>query len=961
MGIELGRPLFLLILLAIPLSWWWFRRARGGRLSWPDRLSVLLRAVLIACLALALSEPRWVRSVEGRATAFVQDVSDSVPAAGREEAARWMDRVLLDRRPEKEDVAHLVFADGTGIERPFQGLGGLRPEDIRPLDPRRVGSVIERGESDVEEALRAAVASFPPEAARRVVLVTDGNETRGRAEDAVRDMVASGVEVLVLPVRYERRNEVLVRKVVAPPRARVGQPVATRAVVESTEDGVEAEIVFRDGRDREINRSAVTLDRGTRVFELKRTLDEAGLHEVRVQVEGAAGDGDPANNRGTAAIWAEGDAAVLLASRDPAASEPVRDALSKSGMAVRLVDLGDLPDQPGALLPYECLVLVDVAASDLTSAQMRMIRSAVEETGLGLVAVGGPHSFSAGAYGGTPLEEVLPVTMDVKQKRVLPNGACVVVLHTCEFPRGNDWARTIAKSVVRTLGRNDWFGCVDWEGATGATWVVPLSKGDRGAMIAALDAANPMDMPSLADCVQAGVEAMEKVNAHLKHMIVISDGDPMMPGKDLVQRMVQGGITISAVAIAQHGVQDAMKPMADATGGRYYALNEGEVETLPAIFMKEASVVRRSTVFEKDFTPLPAFPHEILKGILPDPLPPLHGYVVTSLKDRAELVLTESENSDPILAVWRKGLGVSAAFTSDLAGRWGKDWLGWDRYERFTAQLVRSCSRGMQRSPFSLRVEAQSGEGLAVVEAVDAEGNYVDRLAFEGRVVGPDGNSVPLRVLQTAQGRYEASFPATRPGVYLVALEHPLPGDAPENPVKAQVRAALPVDYSPEHLALKSDERFFERLAAAGAKVVPGDARPFLDPLPKSRTRIDAWRWLLLLAVLLFPLEVAARRLRLDPGPLARQAGAFLARLRGRLPRPAARRQAPVVVTTGAIATAGSAGDAAAAAARAEAPAAPRAGEPAKPGPASPGAPPPPDDLLKAKRRAKKRNTWEDT
>ncbi|MCK6482077.1 MAG: glutamine amidotransferase, partial [Planctomycetes bacterium] len=900
-GIELGRPLFLLLLLLAPLSWWWFRRARGGRLSWPDRLAVVLRTVLLAALSLALAEPRWVRTVEGRATAFVQDVSDSLPAASREEGARWVERALLDRRPEKEDVAHLVFADGTGIERPFQGLGGLRPEDIRPLDPRRVGSVIERGESDAAAALRAAVASFPPEAARRVVLLTDGNETRGRAEDAVRDMVAAGVEVLVLPLRYEKRNEVLVRKVVAPPRARTGQPVAARAVVESTEDGVKAEVVFRDGEDREIARSAVTLDRGTRVFEVRRTLDRAGLHEVRVQVEGAAGDGDPANNRGTAAVWAEGETAVLLVSREPEATAPLASALERSGMSVRLADLSGLPEQPGALLPYECLVLVDVAASDLSAAQMRMIRSAVEETGLGLVAVGGPHSFSAGAYGGTPLEEVLPVTMDVKQKRVLPNGACVVVLHTCEFPRGNDWARTIAKSVVRTLGRNDWFGCVDWEGGVGPTWVVPLSKGDRGAMLAAIDGSNPMDMPSLADCIESAVAALEKANAHLKHMIVISDGDPAMPGPALVKRMVDGGITISAVAIAQHGVQDAMRPMTQATGGRYYALEEGQVENLPAIFMKEASVVRRSTVFEKEFAPIPAFPHEVLKGILPDPLPPLHGYVVTSIKDRAEMVLTEAENSDPILAIWRKGLGVSAAFTSDLAGRWGRDWLGWDRYERFAAQLVRACARGIQRSPFSLRVDHQGGEGLAVVEAVDGDGNYVDGLAFEGRVLGPSGEPEPLRVLQTAPGRYEAVFPSTRPGVYFVSLEHSLPGGTAEEPLRAQVRAAMPVDYSPEHLSLRSDAAFFERLAAAGAKVLEPSARPFLDPLPKSRARIDAWRWLLLLAVLLFPLEVAARRLRLDPGPLARQVVESLARLRGRLPAPRpARREAPPVVTSGA-------------------------------------------------------------
>lgn len=970
MNIELGRPAFLLLLLLVPLFWWTFRRARGGLpLPWPDRLALAMRALLVAAVALALADPRWVETVESRATAFVQDVSDSVPADRREEAAQWMEKVLLDRVPEREDVAHVVFADGTGIERPFSGLGGLRPEDIRPLDPRRLGSVVPRGETDVEGGLKAAVASFPPEAARRVILLTDGNETRGDAASFVREMAESGVEVMVYPLRFQRRNEVLVEKVIAPHRARAGQPVEIRAVVSSTEDDQPAVVAFRDAEGREISRSEVTLEKGRKVFRIKNSFEEQGLHLVRAAVEGVPGDGDAANNRGTAAIFAEGSPAVLIAARDPKEAEPLRAALRKAELFVTLVPLSGLPQDPGELIPYECVVLVDAPAGDVSPSQQRTLRAAVEETGIGLVAVGGPHSFSAGSWGGTPLEEVLPVTMDVSQKRVLPNGACVVVLHTCEFPQGNDWARKIAKAVVGSLGRNDYFGCVDWEGGFspgGAHWVVPLSKGNRPAMIAALDRCNPCDMPSLADCVGAAVKALEGANAYMRHMIVISDGDPMMPGPELVDRMVKGGMTISAVAIAQHGVQDAMKPMTEATGGRYYALNEGEVQTLPAIFMKEASVVRRSTVFEETFIPQVAAVHEILKGIPQESLPPLGGYVVTTAKERAEVLLVQPdpEKADPVLAVWRKGLGVTAAFTSDVAGRWGKDWVAWDRYDRFVTQLVRACSRGVQRSTFAATTELAGGRGKVVVEAVDPEGNYVDGLSFAGTAIAPSGESQILHVLQTAPGRYEGVFPASETGIHLLSLEHEIPGAKPGETARAQIRAALPVDYSPEHLSLASDEAFFDAMKAAGARVLSRADRPFQEPLPTTSARTDAWRWALLLAILLFPLEVAARRLRLDPGPAVAAFRERVARMRGRLPslpRPAPR--APVVVATDALATAGTAGEAAAKAAAAAdaARAAEAAGSPgAVPAPSKEGPPGATDDLLRAKRRARKQSRWED-
>jgi uncharacterized membrane protein len=962
MKIEIGRPLYLALLLLIPLLWWAARGARKGPLPWSDRMAVALRAVLIAALALVLAEPRWVSTQRARATVFLQDISESVPAASRAEAAERINLWLRDRDPLKEDVSYVVFADGTGIETPFRGLGGLRPEDIRPIDPTRVGSVLERGETDVQAALEAAEASFPPETARRVVLLTDGIQTRGAAEETVRDLKAAGVDVLVYPLRYKRPHEVLVEKVVAPPRARAGQPVTIRAVVVSTEEGVKAVVRFTDAEGRGIASNDVTLRKGRNVYEIRRQFESQGLHPIRASVD-SAGDGDAANNHGTAAVLAEGSPAVLIAAKDPAEAENLRKALAAHDLFVNLVPLASLPQDPGALAAFECIVLVNAPASEMSTAQMKMLRAAVEDSGIGLLAVGGPDSFTAGAWGGTPLEEVLPVSMDVSQKRVLPNGACVVVLHTCEFPQGNDWARTIAKSVVRTLGKRDWFGCVDYEMNQASHWVVPLSQGDRGAMIAALDQANPCDMPSLAACVQAGVEALETTNAYLKHMIVISDGDPMMPGPALVKRMVDGGITISAVAIAQHGMRDAMKPMTEATGGRYYALNEGQVKDLPAIFMKEAATVRRSAVFEEPFHPQVAAVHEVLKGIPGDEIPFLGGYVVTSTKDRAENLLLEPKNGDPILSIWRKGLGVSAAFTSDLSGRWGAKWVGWEKYDKLVTQLVRACSRGVQRSTFGISVEASGGTGKAVVEAVDAEGNYVEGLAFEGTVITPSGESRQLHVLQIAQGRYQAEFPAVEPGLYLVSLQHEIPGGTPEEPARAQVRAALPVDYSPEHLALESDETFFARVEAAGAKVLTRDDKPFLAPLPETRSLAEAWRWVLLAAVLLFPLEVAARRLRLDPSPLVAQIREKLAGVKRRLPERAPRRE-PVVVASGSLATAGSAGDAARAAAEG-APGTPAPGGGAAPAPASaapagPRVPVASDDLLKAKRRAKKQTKWED-
>src|SRR5205814_1833313 len=102
---------------------------------------------------------------------------------------------------------------------------------------------------------------------------------------------------------------------------------------------------------------------------------------------------------------------------------------------------------------------------------------------------------------------------------------------------------------------------------------------------------------------------------------------------------------------------------------------------------KEAKTLKRSMLQNKDFTPTVAFPSPVLKGI--DALPPLHGYVITTPKPRASIVLeappdaehlAEGDSPDPILAIWRYGLGTTAAWTSDLAPNWARDWMTWDKF-----------------------------------------------------------------------------------------------------------------------------------------------------------------------------------------------------------------------------------------------------------------------------------------
>ena len=63
------------------------------------------------------------------------------------------------------------------------------------------------------------------------------------------------------------------------------------------------------------------------------------------------------------------------------------------------------------LFAYKGLILGSVEASFFTHDQLQMIEEFVGQRGGGLLALGGLHSFSRGAYAGTPVADVLPVVL----------------------------------------------------------------------------------------------------------------------------------------------------------------------------------------------------------------------------------------------------------------------------------------------------------------------------------------------------------------------------------------------------------------------------------------------------------------------------------------------------------------------------------------------------------------------
>ena len=614
---------------------------------------------------------------------------------------------------------------------------------------------------------------------------------------------------------------------------------------------------------RLLQSAEVTLQKGANAFLLPQELRDAGFYEYEATIESDA-DTVVANNEGRSFSVVHGEPTVLYVAGESEASTRMEKALRDEGLEVVDVSPGRVPVSLAQFQNFSTVVLSNVSSTDLTTEQLRSMEALVRDLGIGLVMIGGPDSFGAGGYLDTPVEDALPVDMDLKQRKVMPRGALVLCLHTCEFADGNAWAREISLAALKVLSAQDLMGATAYmstNGGYGDAWLIPLQPvGDKHYMRIKLNTTSIGDMPSVQPGLRMAYKALKGADAAVKRVIMISDGDPAAPTVGLLNSLKKEKIAVSTVCINPHSPtdQDMLRWVAEKTGGEFYYVSNPN--RLPQIFTKEAAVVKRGLLVEKPFQPKPKDRSELLPAPVEE-LPQLRGYVVTTPKESATVALVSHEG-DPVLAHWRYGLGKSLAFTSDATNRWAPDWLAWEGFDRFWAQAVRWSLRDMAASSFRVETKVRDGQGYVRIDAVDDQGKFVNFLRPRGKVVGPgpDFERGDVSLMQTGPGIYEGTFPVSERGVYMLNLTY-----TREDGSQGMIPAGLALGYSREYNYNTTNHVLLEELASVGGgRVLGPDDNPFEHTLEASATATPVWPFLVVIAVCLFPFEIFVRRVVVD-------------------------------------------------------------------------------------------------
>jgi len=848
--VHFSNPGALWLLLLVPWLWWIHFTGYGGLYRLRAQATLLLRLALLAGFALLLAGPHAVRSSDRLAVVYLLDLSDSIGEKAVDRALAYVLKTV-SKKPATDAAGLVVFGRNAGVELP--------PRTTFPFEAINV-RVLKDG-TNLEKALSLAAALAPEDQPARIVLVSDGSQTEGNLTGLLDELKARKIPVDVLPIQYEYAHEVWLERLDLPVHVKAGETYEASILLSALTAG-KGKLVLRENGEV-IAAEDVEYRAGKNRFEMPIYLRGPGYYEYVATMEAPADqDGRPENNIAVNAIFLEGKGKVLVVTDpegEPRDWEPLVRALRKAERLVEVKPAFEFPADATLLLPYHAVVFVNTPADTFSPPQMTALHDAVYGQGVGFLMVGGKNSFGPGGYHRTPIEQVLPVTMDIRQKKILPKGALAVILHTCEFAQGNTWAKRITKAAIKVLGSEDDVGVLACNDLGKEYWVFEMSPAwAYEDMVTELNSAELGDMFAFGPSMSMGLKALEASDAAMKHMIIISDGDPSAPTPNLLARFQKAGISVSTVAVFPHGGQvTTMKHVAAVTGGRFYFPQDPSV--LPRIFIKEAKTLRRNLIQNKTFTPAAGFPSPVLKGITS--MPPLHGHVLTTPRPRAEVILEvpKADMVEPVLAAWRYGLGRTAAFTSDLSTNWGRDWVGWESYQAFVQQLMADVSRSARSSSVALRCFASGTTGVVLVEDVSPGAHDVQPSAA---IRDPEGNVKKMSLEAVAPGRYRGTFPIHARGRYQVMVS----GTGGERAAPAV--DSLVVPYSAEYLRFRADPIVLRRVAErTGGRVLSGDEAAgdiFVEKRETRRKARPIFDWFLILLACLIPLDVALRRIQLD-------------------------------------------------------------------------------------------------
>ncbi len=842
------RHLFILLALVLLVTEWVFY---VRQMRYRGRFYLGVRGVVFLCVLLSLFGIRIYRGSGRTATVFVVDLSSS-NEAHRGEAEKYLQETVA-KMPSGNAYGIVTFGKDTLVEQFLTSdghYGGLM-------------TLPDKAATNFEEAVSKALTMIPGEYSKRLVVLTDGKETRGDIRNMAQALTTSQAEFLTLLYESEETPDAYIDNVTLPAYLHPGDRYSVTVLVESNYD-TDAVIALYNGSSQTAANN-VHLNKGSNRFVFSAQVDAAAAsgatENLRVQVQ-AQGDTCQENDFFSAYSVVETPPRVLvIAGRDVDLSG-FAAVLRAAGCDHNVVSPRNVPANIDDMLDYKAMILVNTYIDDLPEKFLDNLETYVKDYGCGFICCGGEDSFALGGYRGTVLETVLPVDMQLRGVNEMPSMAMVMVIDRSGSMTGRegnhgisnlDIAVRAAEVAADNLNDTDYVGVLTFDDKY--DWQVALRQADdKEAIKDQIRQISDGGGTTIKPALQEAVRVLAQSEASIRHIVLLTDGMGETDNfADVIGDCEAGGITLSTVAVGDGSDTRLLKRLADNCSGRYYYSDESS--DIPRIFAQEVFLGGDSYIQNGVFSLSVQPNHELTGGLFPAGWPALYGYISATPKTASSPVIVSGEKGDPILTVWQYGLGRTAAWTSDVTGEWTGAFAGQEDYVQLWKRIVDHAAGNAGIGEDSVNV-VTAGERTDIEYQTNDYGSATEILVT---VIDPKGEVTEEKLHATAPGRYAAELPTPQTGLYHFNIRRTEDGE-----IRSYMTTAAAVQFSDEYKFDVSTDAYLKFAGQYGKTITEQD--PVWTRISAAaKESYPLTNWLLALAVVLFLIDVAMRRFQYVP------------------------------------------------------------------------------------------------
>ncbi len=853
-----------LLILSIPV---WFLYRRFGQAT---GVTGWLRIALLVVLVFALSGPRINIGGRGVDVVVVADRSLSQSTAARDNIRE----LILNLQD------HVTTTSTSGDRLSLVTFGTdsrVEYELANRISHTEFAKDINPNGSDLNSAILTALDRVDADRPARILVLSDGEANGANPESAARRAMEQGVPIDAREFERLQVGDVAIESVLLPETVTPREPFQYSVWVHAGREATGTVQVIRDGR--EIARRDADFSSGMNRLLFRDMLDDGGLHNYSVKLT-LEDDPLPENNTGAGIVRVDAGPRVLLLNSDGQTGNLER-ALKAARIPVDTAKATDHPLTQDSLDRYRTVVLENVPAEDLGRLKMERLTQFVEDLGGGLLMTGGKRSFGTGGYFKSPLEKILPVSMELREEHRKLRVAIAVALDrsgsmTAPVKGGKtkmDLANLGTAECVRMLSSQDMITVIAVDSSPHV--IVPMSPVDDPEKIAS----KVLGIQSMGGgifvyeaLVEAGSQLMKAEGYSTRHIILFSDAqDSEEPGayKALLKKYAEAGITVSVIGLGTNSDSDAklLEDVAKLGGGNI--MFTADAEELPRLFAQDTMSIARNTFIESDPETQPdgipgtRVPDALLMGNLGSgSFPTSAGYNLSYLRPEATAaVLSQDEYQAPWSSFWYRGLGRVSAITLEVDGNFSGQFGTWDQYEDFLVTHVRWLLGGGDSADAFIKVE-QSGQDAIVTLELDPERPDQKKTQSPELIIVPPGQEREevLRpdFVWTGSHELESRFRLDQTGTYRTLVK------TGERTFTRGPTVTLP--YSPEfapRIGMPAGREVLSRIAELSGGELRTDVMSIFENPPRSARTVSLLTPLMIAGIVLLLLEIAGRRLAL--------------------------------------------------------------------------------------------------